>query len=99
MVLVDYDYRFIYADVGCQGRISDGGVFKNTEFYARMKRNELNLPNPFPLEGTPVSHEEIEVVDVQMVFVADEFLLPGYTEPYRIDRNCHGGGIFALHKM
>ena len=69
MALVDYDYRFIYADVDCQGRINDGGVF--TEFYAPMKRNELNLPNPCPLEGTfaSVSHEEIEVVDVPMVFV------------------------------
>ena len=27
-------------------------------------------------------------------FPKSEFLLPGYTEPYRIDRNCHGGGIF-----
>ena len=24
---VDYDYKFIYADVGCQGRISDGGLY------------------------------------------------------------------------
>ena len=39
-----------------------------------MKRNELNLPNPCPLEGTfaSVSHEEIEVVDVPMVFVAED---------------------------
>ena len=26
-------------------------------------------------------------------FPKSEFLLTGYTEPYRIDRNCHGGGI------
>ena len=26
MALVDFDYRFIYANVGCQGRIRDGRV-------------------------------------------------------------------------
>ena len=26
-------------------------------------------------------------------FPRNEFLIPGYTEPYRLDRNCHGGGI------
>ena len=32
MALVDYDYRFIYADVGCQGRINDGGLFTIQNF-------------------------------------------------------------------
>jgi len=31
MALVDADYSFIYINAGCQGRISDGGVFKNTD--------------------------------------------------------------------
>ena len=26
-------------------------------------------------------------------FPTGEFIIPGYTEPYRMDRNCHGGGI------
>ena len=26
-------------------------------------------------------------------FATGEFIIPGYTEPYRMDRNCHGGGI------
>ena len=46
MALVDYDYKFIYVDVGCQGRISDGGVFRNSSFYEKMVNNSLNLPPP-----------------------------------------------------
>ena len=30
--VVDTNCNFIFADVGCQGRISDGGVFKKIQF-------------------------------------------------------------------
>jgi hypothetical protein len=31
--LVDANYNFMFVDVECQGRISDSGVFTNTELY------------------------------------------------------------------
>ena len=31
-------------------------------------------------------------------FPKSEFLIPGYTEPYRFDRNRHGGGILLYIK-
>jgi hypothetical protein len=31
MALVDANYNFIFVDVGCQGRISDSGVYRNTD--------------------------------------------------------------------
>lgn len=31
--IVDANYNFIFADIGCEGRISDGGVFRNTQFF------------------------------------------------------------------
>ena len=51
MALADYDYKFLFVDIGCQGRISDGGVFRNSDFYGALVRNELNLP--LPIEVPP----------------------------------------------
>nr|CAI5846621.1 unnamed protein product [Callosobruchus analis] len=31
--IANANYNFLYASVGCQGRISDGGVFKSTSFH------------------------------------------------------------------
>lgn len=42
--IADADYCFLFADVGCQGRISDGGVIKNTTFYKKLQNKQLNLP-------------------------------------------------------
>jgi len=61
--LVDADYNFLFADVGCQGRISDGGVLKNSILYEKLENCELGIPNPQPLPGRNRS--------VPYVFVAD----------------------------
>ena len=45
LVLVDTDYKFLYVNVGCQGRISDDGVFKNSELYHLLVNGEINLPD------------------------------------------------------
>ena len=44
MVLVDADYKFIYMDVGRNGRISDGGVFLNGQLSKALEKNTLNIP-------------------------------------------------------
>lgn len=64
MAVVDANYYFIFADVGCQGRISDGGVFRNTSFYQKLQNNELNLPNDQSLPGRQQN--------IPFVFVADD---------------------------
>ncbi|XP_066600805.1 uncharacterized protein [Prorops nasuta] len=46
---VDANYNFIFTDVGCQGRISDGGIFKNSLLWKKIERQELNFPKPIPL--------------------------------------------------
>jgi len=44
MALVDANYCFTFADIGCQGRISDGGVFRYTILYQKIEENKLMLP-------------------------------------------------------
>lgn len=59
LALVDNNCNFIFADIGCQGRISDGGVFRNSLLWNKICRNELTLPTPRPL---PNSHRNIPYV-------------------------------------
>lgn len=47
--IADANYTVLYADVGCQGRISDGGVLKFTSFYKKLSEERLHLPPSQPL--------------------------------------------------
>ena len=38
LALVDADYKFIYVDVECNGRVSDGGVFQNSTLSEASKK-------------------------------------------------------------
>lgn len=51
MALVDSDYRFIFADIGGQGRISDGGIFQNSLLWQKIDCNTIHLPSDTPLTG------------------------------------------------
>jgi hypothetical protein len=42
--VVDAHYNFIYVNAACQGRISDGGVFRYCELYQRIEEKLLNFP-------------------------------------------------------
>lgn len=76
IALVDADYCFTFADIGCQGRMSDGGVLRNSILWDKMNNNTLNLPQPHPLPGRNSN--------IPYVFVADSaFALSNYVmKPY-----------------
>ena len=46
MALVTYGYKILFHDVGCQGRISDDGVWAHTKFCQNLQSGQLNLPLP-----------------------------------------------------
>lgn len=79
--IADANYRFLYVNVGCQGRISDGGVFKNTSFYKKHEKNELNFPKNEPLPGRTISLPYVLVAD-------DAFPLTEHIiKPFKTDLN------------
>ena len=42
--LVDVNYSFMYLDVVSNGRVSDGGIFKNSSLARSIGINMLNVP-------------------------------------------------------
>ena len=48
---VSFFTRFLYVDVGCQGRISDGGVFNHTSLHHAIENNDAGLPTDAPYPG------------------------------------------------
>ena len=78
MALVDANYRFLYCNIGVNGRISDGGVYRrcNLSELVDDPQNPLSIPNKKPLPGRNTS--------VPYVFIADEAfpLKEHILEPY-----------------
>lgn len=80
MAIVNANYQFIMIDVGANGRVSDGGVLKNTLFWKKICENQLNIPDPRKLPGTDKKYP--------YVFIGDEAfqLMPNFMKPY--NRSC-----------
>lgn len=51
LVVVDTDYKFIDVDIGCNGRISDGGVWRECSLSEAIEQGSLNIPAPSSLPG------------------------------------------------
>ncbi|KAJ8911775.1 hypothetical protein NQ315_008828 [Exocentrus adspersus] len=49
--MVDADYRFIYVDVGCNGRSNDSTIFRNSSLNIALENNSLAFPDNGVLVG------------------------------------------------
>ena len=63
--LVDYDYKFMFIDVECQGRISDGGVYNNSSLGNTIENDLLDLP---PRRSLPISEDPEWIHDHETEF-------------------------------
>lgn len=79
MALADATYKFLYVDIGCNGRVSDGGVFNNCTLSVALANNTLNFPCAEPLPGRkkPVPY----VIVADDAFAMKPYLLKPY--PFR----------------
>ena len=50
-------------DIGCNGHISDGGVFKHCSFYNELEQKSLNIPEPSCLPGSTYVSPYVIVAD------------------------------------
>ncbi|CAH1986898.1 unnamed protein product [Acanthoscelides obtectus] len=53
MAIVNANYQFMMVDVGANGRVSDGGVMKDTLFWRKLSENKLNMPDSRELPDCP----------------------------------------------
>ena len=63
LALVDADYKLIYVDIGCNGRASDGGVYKNSSLAIALEENHLNIPKDRTLDNGETSLPFVVVAD------------------------------------
>ena len=94
MAFVGPEYQFLFVDVGCQGSISDGGVFCKTSLWKAVEENSIYLPQakPLPQNPDPV-FEDTSDIDIDYFFVCDEAFPLGLhlMKPYS-KRSCQKRG-------
>ncbi|XP_030208666.1 protein ANTAGONIST OF LIKE HETEROCHROMATIN PROTEIN 1-like isoform X2 [Gadus morhua] len=88
MAVVDANYKFIYASVGTQGRMSDASLFGHSDLRSAMDRDVLHFPRPEPLPNTDLI--------MPYMFVGDEAfpLRSDLIKPYPHRNLDHGQRIF-----
>ena len=80
------NFRFIYVNVGAQGRISDGGVFAHTSLHTAIEDKSAGLPEddqlPFTNETLPYSLVADEAFPLR-AYIMKPFAQRNLTYPQR----------------
>lgn len=89
MAVVDANYVFLYADVGTNGRVSDGGVWNQCKLRHLLDSGEANVP-----ESTTLGKGQQQV---PYVLVADDAfpLTPYIMKPYNFRSQNEQERIFS----
>ena len=88
LALVDAHYRFLYVDIGCYGRVSDGGVYNNSSLADALANNTLHIPAAEALSGSSITAPYVVVAD-------DAFALKTYQmKPYSQKQLTHEKQVY-----
>lgn len=79
LALADAHYKFLFCDIGSQGRCSDAGVYAESDLRKALDSNVLNIPEEAPLPGTDEKFPFFVVADD--AFPLQEHILKPY--PHR----------------
>lgn len=75
LALVDAQLRFIYVDVGTNGRISDSGVWNKCTLKIELENNSIHVPPAEPLYGTSDTFPYV-IVEDEGFPLTDKMLIP-----------------------
>ena len=65
-------------DIGCNGQVSDGGVFKNSALFSALEKKTLNIRTPRPIVR---QHRAIPYMIVaDDAFPLKEYMLKPYSQ-------------------
>ena len=78
LAIVDANYKFIYVDISCNGRISDGGVFQNCDLYKELEENRFNIPQSTFIPGMNLAFPYVIIADD--AFPLKQYILKPYSQ-------------------
>lgn len=81
MALVDANYEFLYADIGVNGRASDGAAWEQSDLLRCIVEKKLNIPPPQPLPQSESGLQMPFVILSDDAFPLTEYLLKPF--PFR----------------
>jgi len=61
--LVDAEYKFLFVDIGRNGRMHDASIFRESPLATQLYSGTLNLPVPSPLPGFNINMPFVIVAD------------------------------------
>ena len=68
--------RFLYVHVGTNGRVSDGGTWRETVLYRHLEDGTAGVPEPEPLPGSDQMCQYCIVADA--TFPSSHYLVKPY---------------------